>query len=66
MGKFSKKNFSPLVYVLNDQRVMGIILRYVCILAGDQARQCSDPCYWRKRSSIVEISVSPLFLFFLA
>ena len=26
---FSKFFFTPFVYVLNDQRVMGIILRYV-------------------------------------
>ena len=31
MGKFFlKKNFTPVVYIQNDQRVMGIILRYVC------------------------------------
>ena len=31
MGKFFlKKNITPLVYVQNDQRVMGIIFRYVC------------------------------------
>ena len=27
---FLKKNFTPLVYVQNDQHIMGIILRYVC------------------------------------
>ena len=27
---FLKNNFSPVVYVQNDQRVMGIILRYLC------------------------------------
>ena len=31
MGKFfSEIFFTPFVYVQNDQRVMGIILRYVC------------------------------------
>ena len=31
MGKFFLKNFfTPFVYVQNDQRVTGIILRYVC------------------------------------
>ena len=31
MGKiFLQKLFTPLVYTHNDQRVMGIILRYVC------------------------------------
>ena len=31
MGKFFLKIFfTPFVYVHNDQRVMGIILRYVC------------------------------------
>ena len=31
MGKFFlKKCFTRAVYVQNDQRVMGIILRYVC------------------------------------
>ena len=30
MGKFFlKKNFTPFVYVQNDQRVMEIMLRYV-------------------------------------
>ena len=28
--KILKKIFTPLLYVQNDQRVMGIILRYVC------------------------------------
>ena len=27
---FSENFFTPVVYVPNDQRVMGIILRYVC------------------------------------
>ena len=31
MGNFFLKFFfAPVVYVQNDQRVMGIILRYVC------------------------------------
>ena len=30
MGKFFEKFFTPLVHIQNDQRVMGIILRYVC------------------------------------
>ena len=30
MGKFFLKNFSPVVYIQKKQRVMGIILRYVC------------------------------------
>ena len=31
MGKFFLKTFfTPVVFVQNDQRVMGIILRYVC------------------------------------
>ena len=31
MGNFFLKNiFTPFVYVPNDQRFMGIILRYVC------------------------------------
>ena len=30
MGKFFLKKFSPLVYIQNEQRVTGIILRYVC------------------------------------
>ena len=31
MGKFFSENvFTPVVYVRNDERVMGIILRYVC------------------------------------
>ena len=31
MGKFFLKFFfTPFVYIENDQRVMGIILRYVC------------------------------------
>ena len=30
MGKFFKRKFTPLVYVQNDQRIMGIILSYVC------------------------------------
>ena len=30
MGKLFLKKFTPLVYAQNDQRVMGIILRYVC------------------------------------
>ena len=31
MGNFFlKKIFTPFVYVQNDQRVMGIILRFVC------------------------------------
>ena len=30
MGKFFLNVFTPVVYVPNDQRVMGIILRYVC------------------------------------
>ena len=27
---FFEKNFNLIVYIQNDQRVMGIILRYVC------------------------------------
>ena len=27
---FSENFFAPFVYVQNDQRIMGIILRYVC------------------------------------
>ena len=30
MGKFFPKIFTPFVYAQNDQRIMGIILRYVC------------------------------------
>ena len=31
MGKFFFENFfTPFVHIQNDQRVMGIILRYVC------------------------------------
>ena len=30
MGKFFEKKITPFVYVQNDHRVMGIILRYVC------------------------------------
>ena len=30
MGKCFGKKFPPVVYIQNDQRVMGIILRYVC------------------------------------
>ena len=30
MGKFFLKKFSPVVYIQNEQRVTGIILRYVC------------------------------------
>ena len=30
MGNFFLKIFSPVVYIQNEQRVMGIILRYVC------------------------------------
>ena len=30
MGNFFEKIFTPLVHIQNDQRVMGIILRYVC------------------------------------
>ena len=30
MGKFFENIFTPLVYIQNDQHVMGIILRYVC------------------------------------
>ena len=30
MDNFFSKKFSPVVYIQNDQRVMGIILRYVC------------------------------------
>ena len=31
MGKkFFGKIFTPIVYIQNDQRVMGIVLRYVC------------------------------------
>ena len=31
MGKFFfEKVFIPVMYIQNDQRVMGIILRYVC------------------------------------
>ena len=36
MGKFFLKIFfTPFVYVQNDQRVMGIILRYVCWVPTD-------------------------------
>ena len=30
MGKIFRKKIPPVVYIQNDQRVMGIILRYVC------------------------------------
>ena len=30
MGKFFLNFFPPVVYIQNDQCVMGIILRYVC------------------------------------
>ena len=30
MGNFFGIFFTPVVYIQNDQRVMGIILRYVC------------------------------------
>ena len=30
MGKFFLKNFTSLVHIQNEQRVMRIILRYVC------------------------------------
>ena len=30
MGNFLGIFFTPVVYIQNDQRVMGIILRYVC------------------------------------
>ena len=36
--------FAPLVYVQNDQRVMGIILRYVCWgTHGPPSRRPGDP-----------------------
>ena len=30
MGNFFRIFFTPVVYIQNDRRVMGIILRYVC------------------------------------
>ena len=43
MGTFFLKNFPLVVYIQNDKRVMGIILRYVC---WDTPPPPGSPAVW--------------------